>query len=300
MVLWIAWGLLFAWAAAGFGQDPEAVPEERLWVGDYQFEDEHGDVLYSLITGAGTEIVLTFRVDGFERQRVEQPGEIPEEHVHLQYEAEMRDPEGVLVEPGQSGEVDTILGPRDGEWRPRIRWSAALPSYAPTGEYKVAIRVKDVLSGEEAAGSVPVRVRGEAVQPAATLEVQQLEYANTANGPWFPRRFFAPGRPVHVRYKVAGFQVSPENEVWVEQDWTILDADGNVIVTQRNVVVNRERNFYPPRFLPAVFDLRLDDPKPGAYTFRIVVRDRISGQNISTDSEFFVRPGTARTLNPKP
>jgi len=286
----LAWALLFAGGAAGFGQAPPAPPADSLRVTDFQFEDARGDVRYSLITAAGTDIVLTFRVDGFERKRVEAPGEVPEEHVHLQYEAELRDPEGVLVAPAQSGEVDTRLGPRDKEWRPRIRWSAALPSYAPTGEYKVGIRVQDVLGAEDATGSVPVRVRGEAIQPAATLGVQQIEYANSANGPWFPRRFFVPGRPVHVRYKVAGFQVSPEKEVWVEQDWAVLDAEGNVIVSRENVVVDQEKNFYPPRFLAKVFELRLDDPQPGPYTFRIVVRDRIGGQSISTDSEFVVRP----------
>jgi hypothetical protein len=137
---------------------------------------------------------------------------------------------------------------------------------------------------------VPVRVRGEAIQSSAPLGVQQLEYANTPNGPWFPRRVFGLKRPIHVRYKVAGFQVSPENEVWVEQDWTILDAEGNVIVHQPNAAVHQEKNFYATRFLRSVFELRLEDPKPGAYTFRIDIRDRIGGQSVSHDSEFTVRP----------
>jgi len=286
---------LCAAVAPGFAQTPEeGAPKEgteaRLRIDDVQFEDEHGDVRYRLITGAGTEIVMSFRVQGFERRRIERQGEVPEERVHLQYEAELRDPQGVLVAPGESGEVDTILGPRDGEWTPRIRWSAALPSYALSGQYKVDLRVKDVQSGEETAGSIPVSVRGETLRPDAPLGVQQIEYANTRNGPWFPRRFFAPKRPIHVRYKVAGFAVSPDGEVWVEQDWAVLDAEGAVVVTQQNVVVEHEKSFYPPRYLPTVLELRLEDPQPGAYTFRIVIRDRVSGLSISRDSEFSVRP----------
>jgi hypothetical protein len=291
LLLWVA---LWAGAATGSGQTAAptaaAVPQAGLEIDDVQFEDERGDVRYSLITGAGTQVVMSFRVQGFERQRVEQQGEVPEERVRIRYEAALRDPQGVLVAPEESGEVDTVLGPRDGEWSPRIRWSAALPAHALAGEYKVELRVEDVQSGEKASASVPVRVRGETVQPDAPLGVQQLEYANTRNGPWFTRRFFAPKRPIHVRYKVAGFAVSPDNEVWVEQDWAVLDAEGNVLISQQNVVVEHEKSFYPPRYLRTVFELSLDDPKPGTYLLRIMIRDRVSGQSASHDSEFFVRP----------
>ena len=288
--VFLAWAVLFAGCVAGFAQAMEEEAESGLRIGDVQFEDEHGDVRYSLIADAGTDVVMSFWVDGFERVRVEQPGEIPEERVHLQYEAELRDPRGVPVAPAESGEVDTTLGPRDEDWSPRIRWSTSLPSFALPGIYRVQLRVQDVQSGEETTGSVPVRVRGERVQVEALLGVQQLEYANTKGGPWFPRRFFAPQRPIHVRYKVAGFQVSSENEIWVEQDWTVLDADGNEIVSQRNVIVDHETYFYPPRFLQAVLELSLEDPQPGTYTFRIAIRDRIGGQSVSANSEFFLRP----------
>jgi hypothetical protein len=298
--IFLAWAALAAGLAPGFAQAPEegapgeGTPkegtEDRLRIDDVQFEDEHGDVRYSLITGAGTQIVMSFRVQGFERRRIEEQGEIPEERVRLQYEAELRDPQGVLVVPEESGEVDTVLGPRDREWTPRIRWSAPLPAHALSGQYKIELRVQDVQSGEGTTASVPVRVRGETVQPGAPFGVQQLQYANTRNGPWFPRRFFAPKRPIHVRYKVAGFEVSPDNEVWVEQDWAVIDAEGNVLVSQQNVVVEHETSFYPPRYLSTVLELALDDPKPGTYTFRITIRDRVSGQTNDHDSEFAVRP----------
>ena len=33
-----------------------------------------------------------------------------------------------------------------------------------------------------------------------------------------------------------------------------------------------------------------DDPKPGMYTLRIAIRDRVGEQAISTDSNFFLQP----------
>ncbi|MGH9783461.1 MAG: hypothetical protein ACRD88_04680 [Terriglobia bacterium] len=283
--------LLFAgWAAGSLQAPAPASPARLLRVADVQFEDDRGDVRYSLNTRAGSDIVLTFRVEGYERRRVEDPGGIPEERVWLRYEAELRDPQGALVQPAQQGEVDTILGPRDDQWRPRIRWSGSLPPYAPTGEYKVEIRVQDAQANTDAAASVPVRVQGELIQPADSLAVRQLEYASSAGGPWFSRRVFALGRPMHVRYKVAGFLASPENEVWVEQDWAVIDAGGNVIVSQENAVVEKRQSFYPPRFLSTSFELRLADAKPGMYTLRITVRDGVSGLSITDDSEFSLRP----------
>ncbi len=93
-----------------------------------------------------------------------------------------------------------------------------------------------------------------------------------------------------MRYKVSGFRVSPEKQVWVEQDWTVLDPDGKVVITQPNASVENERSFYPPRFLFASFMLNLKNPKPGRYALRVAVRDRLSDQSVSTDSNFFLRP----------
>ena len=122
--------VLGGWSAASF-QAPAPKQGRGLRIVDVQFEDEHGDVRYSLTMRAGGEIVLTFRVEGFERRHVESEGAVPEERVRLLYEAELRDPQGVLVLPGENGEVDVLLGPRDEQWRPKIRWSGAVPSYAP-------------------------------------------------------------------------------------------------------------------------------------------------------------------------
>jgi hypothetical protein len=282
--------LIAEWATASLQAPAPASPARLLRISDVQFEDDRGDVRYSLNTKAGSDIVLTFRVEGFERRRVTDPGAIPEDRVWLRYEAELRDPQGVLVQPAQAGEVDTILGPRDDQWRPRIRWSGSLPPTAPTGEYKVLLRVHDAQANADTNQTVPIRVQGELVRPAESLEVQQLEYANSPNGPWFARRVFAVGRPIHVRYKVAGFRASPEKEVSVEQDWAVTDAEGNVLVSQENAVVEKQQGFYPPRFLSTSLELRLTDPKPGTYTLRITVRDTVSGESVTHASEFSLRP----------
>ncbi|MBI4442104.1 MAG: hypothetical protein HY649_01870, partial [Acidobacteria bacterium] len=169
-------------------------------------------------------------------------------------------------------------------------WSVSIPSYAPAGDYQIHLQVRDLLDEQESNTSATFRVVGEQLRAAPTLEVQGVEYALAEAGPWFRQRYFALREPVHVRYRVGGFAVSPDKEIWVEQDWQVLDENQLVIVNQENAVVEKQQRFYPPRFLATRFQVRLDDPKPGPYTLRITVRDRIAQQSISLDSTFFLRP----------
>ena len=170
------------------------------------------------------------------------------------------------------------------------RWTAAVPPSAPSGTYQVRMRVKDRIKEQSAEAAVQFRVQGETLPASSGLEIQQLEYARSASGPWFSERPFSPQDPIYVRYRIVGFAVSPAREVWVEQDWTLFDAEGRVLVSRENAAVEKLQAFYPPRFLSAFFDLTLDNPRPGAYRLHIEIRDRIGRQTASADSRFVLRP----------
>jgi hypothetical protein len=261
-----------------------------LKIVDVLFEDYEGFTMPRLEARAGRDVVLIFRVEGFERREGKAESGLPEYRVSLQHEVELRDPDGVLVAPAESGKLETLLGVQDDKWQPLIRWTAALPPWSPSGNYAVRIGVFDEIGDQRAEASVAVRVRGEAVQPSDTLAVRQAEFARTDEGPWSPQRYFALREPVHVRYKVVGFRVSPEKRIWVEQDWAVLNAEGQVVLAQENAVAEESENFYPARFLATSFHLEFDDPKPGAYTLRIGLRDRVGDQTASFDFPFTLRP----------
>lgn len=261
-----------------------------LKIVDVLFEDDEGFTTPRLEIRAGRDVVLTFHVEGFERREGVAESGLPEYRVSLRHEVELRDPQGVLVEPVEKGELDSLLGVQDDKWQPLIRWSAVVPSWSPSGSYAIHIRVSDEIGDQRAEGSFPLRVRGEAVQPSDALTVQQVEFARADEGPWSPLRYFALRDPVHVRYKIVGFRVSPEKRVWVEQDWSVLNAEGQVVLSQENAVTEQSEHFYPPRFLATIFHLELADPKPGAYTLRIALRDRLGDQAVSFDFPFTLRP----------
>ena len=278
--------------AAQQRQDLELKDEqqEELEIAEVLFEDYDGWIGPRFDVEAGGNVVLSFRVEGLRRLPVRTGSGLREHRVHLSHHVELRDPLGVLVAPGQEGEIDTILGPRDEEWKPKINWSATVPSSAPDGDYHVEIRVTDQIAERDTSRNVTFRVRGEAVRPSETLEIQRLEYARSERGPWFSSRTFSIADRIWARYKIVGYRVSPENQVWVEQDLAVLDAEDNAVVSQINASVQRDQSFYPPRFLPTVFEVELEDPQPGEYRLQVNIRDRIGQQSSFVESKFSLRP----------
>jgi hypothetical protein len=256
---------------------------------DVLFEDYNGALYSRWQMKPGEDVALSFRVENFGRQEQLDKEGLREDRVELHYQIELRDPEGVPVAPEQSGDVNTTLRPQDGSWRPKIDWTAKLPPTAPGGEYAIGIRLSDRIAQKDVERNVLFRVVGPRLAARDSLEVRQLEYSISERGPWSRERYFAPSETIWVRYQVAGYGLSPEKQVSVEEDWTVLDAGGKIIATKPVAMVEDQQSFYPPRFLTAEFSLTLQTPKPGKYTLRIVVRDKIRGQSIEFDSDFFLR-----------
>ena len=99
--------------AAQQRQDLELKDEqqEELEIAEVLFEDYDGWIGPRFDVEAGGNVVLSFRVEGFRRLPVRTGSGLREHRVHLSHHVELRDPLGVLVAPGQEGEIDTILGP---------------------------------------------------------------------------------------------------------------------------------------------------------------------------------------------
>jgi len=261
-----------------------------LKIVDVLFEDYEGFPAAHLELKAGEEAVLNFRVEGFNRLPGKSDSGLPESSVRLQYEVELRDPKGVLVVPAKDGAIQQILGLQDDQWRPLVRWTAEIPAWAPSGNYPIQIRVKDEIGDQQAEYKVFLQVRGESVPASDTLQAERLEFARSLDGPWSGQRYFALDDPVYVRFKIIGFRLAPDHRYIVEQDWTVLDAEGKVVVHKENAVEDQQQHFYPPRFLTTDFRVQLENPKPGSYTLRVALRDHIGDQTFSQDAPFHLRP----------
>lgn len=280
-----------AWhGAARTGNSQTVKDDGALKVVEVRFDDFLGTVASSLEVKAGDEAGMKFRVEGFSRLEGKNDSGYPEDRVHLDYYIDIRDPLGVPLQPAVSGQVQTLLGPQDADWRPSVEWSARIPATAPPGRYPILIRIDDRIGHQSIEHTATLRVRGQSIKPAASLEIMQVEFAPSDDGPWRPVWYYTPGASVYVRYKVAGYQVADNKQVHVEQDWAVLDAGAQEIVSSPNATTENSRGFYPPRFLQSYFSITLRDSQPGEYKVRIGARDRVGGQSATAEARFVLRP----------
>ena len=252
-----------------------------LAVVDAYFEDYDRMLVRQQRLTAGDTLYLTFRIAGFHSDKQDQ--------VRLAYWIDCVDPKNVPLTETLNQKIEERVRRQDEHWRPKVNWSLVIPAFAPSGEYRVSILVRDEVASQEVRHQMNFRVRGETIEPSATLTVRKFQFADTEYGTPKPSTTYLPGSTLWARYWVVGFQLGPEKQVWVEEDLTVLDAEGEVLYAKPKALVEKHRMFYPPRFLHATFSLDLQpDLQPGGYTIRLEIRDLLAEQNIRYETKFTV------------
>ncbi len=252
---------------------------DKLNVVDAFFEEADGRVTRNFELVAGETLYFTFKIANFrtdDRQRV-----------RLSYTVACTDPNSVPVVESDHQKVEAALEPQDEHWLPKANWSVVIPSYAPSGNYRVRVRVEDEIGKATTEYDTSFKVRGETIPPADKLAVRQFEFADAEGGPPKPDNVFHRGSTLWARFKLVGFRISPDKQYWVEYDLAVLDSAGRVLYSKADAAVEKHKQFYPPRVLPSAFDLDLQtSARPGEYTIRLTVRDRLGEQNQTHEAKF--------------
>ncbi len=247
------------------------------------FEDYDRAVIRELNLPAGDTLYLRFSIAGFRPD--------PKSQVRLAYSIDCLDPRKVPLAETFTEKIEQALSPQDEKWRPRITWSLPVPPYAPGGEYTVTIRVRDEIARKEAQHEMKFQVRGETIEPGVPLGVANFEFADTEDGPAKPAPAFSPGNPLWARFRLVGFQITPDKQVSVEQDVAVLDSTGKALFSKPQAMVESGSRFYPPRYLTASFNLDLQSKlKPGEYTIRLDIRDLAARKDARFEIKFNVVP----------
>ncbi len=260
-----------------------AAPAEKLAIVEAFFEDPDGRITRNVLLPSGETIYFSFKVAGFrtdERQRV-----------NLAYSVDCLDPRGMPVAERLNEKIEATLAPQDEHWMPKVPWSLVIPNYAPSGDYRVVVRVEDRLAKADAQYEATFKVRGETTEPEEKLAVRRFEFADAEAGPPKPDNVFHPGSTLWARFRLVGFKITADKEYWVETDLTVLDSNGRAIFSSPNAAVEKHKQFYPPRVLSTAFNLDLQSSvKAGEYVIRLDVRDRLGNQNIRCEEKFRVEP----------
>jgi hypothetical protein len=253
-----------------------AADEKNLKIENLQLaQSEDGTPLQADFQFVSGEVVFfNCRVSGFTRMGDEPP------KLSLTYQIEARDPNGVLILPVETGKVAADLTPEDKHWRPKIRYTIALPPLADTGQYRVIVKVKDEFGKVDASSDFPLLVRGRAVEPSDTMAIRNFRFLRSEeDAPALKDPAYRPGDSVWARFDMTGYKIGEKNHFDVEYGLKVLRPNGDVTYEEPQAAEAKDETFYPQRYTPGILSLNLPkDLATGDYKLILTVQDVVGGQ----------------------
>jgi hypothetical protein len=223
---------------------------------------------------SGETVFFSCRVSGYARMGDEPP------KLFLTYQIEAHDPAGVLILPPETGKVAADLTPEDKHWRPKIRYTIALPPLADSGQYRVLIKVKDEFGKVDAQAEFPLLVRGRAVEPSATMAIRNFRFLRSEeDAEPLKDPAYRPGDSVWARFDMTGYKMGDKNHFDVEYGLKVLRPNGETAYEQQKAAEAKDETFYPQRYTPGILSINLPkDLATGDYKMILMVRDNVGGQ----------------------
>jgi len=246
----------------------------------HQFEDGPP---YAQAFRAGEQVFLDLRVAGYGKSDDENP------ELKLKWTFAAVDAAGNRFEPPYSSGLQTGLAAQDSDYRPRARYSVAIPVFALEGTYRVQVKVTDEVTQQSAEGSYPFRVRGKVLPklpPLGTL-VQFFRQEEDANPLTLP--VFRPGSQVWLRFDIQGFTQAKDHSIAVNYGVAVVGPDQKSFLIQDPAATDQAKPFYPQAFVPAAFMIQLPPQAlPGDYLLSLTVRDLLAKTQEITSVKFRV------------
>jgi hypothetical protein len=159
-----------------------------------------------------------------------------------------------------------------------------------SGEYKIVVKVEDLVAHANADISVPFRVRGHEVAPSDKLVVRNFRfYRNEDDTEAVAKAVYKPGSVIWVKFDITGFKYGPANKIDVSYIFKILGADDKVLFTNPEAAGDQTDSFYPKSYVTGEFSVPMQpNVKPGNYAIAVVVTDAIGNQKYEIKQGFTV------------
>jgi hypothetical protein len=196
----------------------------------------------------GEILFFTCRVAGFTKTA--------DEKIHLAYSVQPFDPKGVPLSEIYKNDLNEEVSPQDKEWLPRIATEVAIPPLVMSGEYKIVVKVEDLVAKTSAEVSVPFNVRGHEVAPSDTLVVRNMHFfRNEEDTQPVTKAAYKPGSVIWVKFDITGFKFGPNNKLDVSYVFSVLSGDGKVLFTNPEAAGDQTESFYPKRYVTGEFSV---------------------------------------------
>jgi hypothetical protein len=250
----------------------------------HQFED--GPILsvdHEFVPGETIE--LSCRITGYHIEKKDE-----KQYVKLAWQMRAVDGSGILLEKEASGAIDDTVLPQDKNWIPKFLATFLVPAFAPTGVYRISVKVKDEFSRAEVTAELPFHVKGHDVAPSETLVAHNVQFLRSELDQ-APMRtvVYHPGETLWARFDISGYKFGPNNLFEVNYGLAILNGEGVQLFAQPEAASESNHSFYPQRYVSGMLSLNLDpNVSKGSYTLVITVRDKLGGQSYESRQPFQV------------
>jgi hypothetical protein len=210
--------------------------------------------------------------------------------MHVTYSVQAFDSKGVALDEIYKNEMKAELTSNDKEWMPKISTTIAIPPLAASGEYKIVVKVEDMIAKTSTELAVPFRVRGKDVAPSEVLTIRNFQYfRNEDDRHPLEKAVYHAGDGVVAKFDITGFHYGERNKIDVSYVTSVVSSSGKVIWTQPEPAADRSESFYPKRFVPADMSITLQSNfRPGEYAIMVRVKDAVGDQNFEMQYPFVV------------
>jgi hypothetical protein len=214
----------------------------------------------------------------------------PEEKIRLAYSVQPFDPKGVPLSEIYKNELSDEVSPQDKDWMPRIATEIAIPPLVMSGEYKIVVKVEDLIAHTTTELAAPFRVRGHEVAPSDTLVVRNFRFFRKEEDTEpVAKAVYKPGSTIWVKFDMTGFKYGPGNKLDVSYVFSILSGTGKVLFTNPEAAGDQTESFYPKHYVTGEFSVPIQgNVKPGEYGIAVTVKDAIGNQTVEVKHPFTV------------
>jgi hypothetical protein len=228
----------------------------------------------------GETLYFTCRVAGYSKTS--------EDKIHLAYSVQAFDPKGVPLTELYKNDLSDEVSPQDKEWMPKIQTEVAIPPLVPAGDYKILVKVDDLVAKTQTELPVSFKVRGHDIEHSDTLVVRSFHfYRSEDDTKPMENAVYKPGDGVWARFDITGFKYGEKNKINVSYVTSVIGA--RVLWTQPEPAVEQTESFYPRLYIPANFGITLQSNfKPGEYWIGVQVKDAVGGQTFESKFPFKV------------
>jgi len=257
----------------------------------HQYED--GPIIGSSYEYVAGEVGwFGVRVSGYQREARE-----PEQGARLSWEVRITDPAGVLIDPPSKGAINELLRVQDKDWVPKFNVMFTVPSYAPRGDFKISVSVKDEVANTSITSEMPFHVRADELPPAGQFGIRNLRML-AKEGDRFgmkPAIYQRPGTLISL-FDIVGYKLEESNKFSVDYRLAIAGAPteqepkGAVLYSQPEAREESGMPFYPQRWVAGGFSLNFNaDVQAGKYALVVTVRDKLGGEEREFREPFELR-----------